>query len=196
MQDDISINVRKAELREEAIANRDRIPAEARTKAAESIAVRPFPLSLGSDTIVSGFFPLKTEINPLPLMRKLSDAGAQLALPVVTGRGKPLIMRAWSFGAPLASGVWGIREPTPDAPEVAPDILLVPLLAFDRQGHRIGYGAGYYDMTISGLRARKPVVAIGIAYAAQEVDAVPVTPRDARLDLVLTEHDVIDFRRL
>jgi 5-formyltetrahydrofolate cyclo-ligase len=145
---------------------------------------------------VSGFFPLKTEINPLPLMRKLSDAGAQLALPVVTGRGKPLIMRAWSFGAPLASGVWGIREPTPDAPEVAPDILLVPLLAFDRQGHRIGYGAGYYDMTISGLRARKPVVAIGIAYAAQEVDAVPVTPRDARLDLVLTEHDVIDFRRL
>ena len=66
--------------------------------------------------------------------------------------------------------------------------------AFDRRGHRIGYGAGYYDMTITALRARKPVVAIGIAFAAQEIDAVPTTPRDARLDLVLTEHEVIDFR--
>ena len=138
--------------------------------------------------------PLKSEINPLPLMRKLAEAGAQLALPVVAGRGKPLIMRAWAFGEPLASGVWGIREPKPDAPEVDPDILLVPLLAFDRRGHRLGYGAGYYDMTIAALRARKPVVAIGIAFAAQEVDAVPITPRDARLDLVLTEREVIDFR--
>jgi 5-formyltetrahydrofolate cyclo-ligase len=73
--------------------------------------------------------------------------------------------------------------------------MLVPLLAFDRAGHRIGYGAGYYDMTIHALRARKPIVAIGIAFAAQEVAAVPATPRDARLDLVLTEREVIDFRR-
>ncbi len=83
----------------------------------------------------------------------------------------------------------------PDAPEVCPDILLVPLAAFDRNGHRIGYGAGYYDMTINRLRAMKPVVAIGIAFAAQEIAAVPTTPRDARLDLVLTEREVIDCRR-
>jgi 5-formyltetrahydrofolate cyclo-ligase len=184
----------KSSIRREAIARRDALPADARTKAAEIIAARPFPLALQPGVIVSGFFPLKSEINPIPLMRKLGGAGAQLALPVVAGRGKPLIMRAWSFGAPLASGVWGIREPTPDAEEVAPDILLVPLLAFDRRGHRIGYGAGYYDMTVAALRARKPVVALGIAYAAQEIDAVPVTPRDARLDLVLTEREVIDFR--
>jgi 5-formyltetrahydrofolate cyclo-ligase len=197
MQDDItSIDARKAELRRESIANRDRIPPDVRAKAAESIAARPLPVDIGSGAIVSGFFPLKTEINPLLLMRRLSGARAQLALPVVAGRGEPLIMRAWSFGAPLAAGVWGIREPTPDAPEVAPDILLVPLLAFDRQGHRIGYGAGYYDMTLRALRARKPVIAIGIAYADQEVDAVPVTPRDERLDLVLTEHEAIDFRGL
>jgi 5-formyltetrahydrofolate cyclo-ligase len=94
------------------------------------------------------------------------------------------------------AGVWGIREPGPEAREVAPDILLVPLLAFDRRGQRLGYGAGYYDMTITALRARKPVVAVGIAFAAQEVDAVPTTPRDARLDLVLTENEVIDFRGL
>ncbi len=103
-------------------------------------------------------------------------------------------MRAYAFGDELASGQWGIREPKPEAREVAPDILLVPLLAFDRTGHRIGYGAGYYDMTIAALRKIKPVIAVGIAFAAQEIDAVPVTPRDARLDLVLTERETIDFR--
>jgi 5-formyltetrahydrofolate cyclo-ligase len=113
---------------------------------------------------------------------------------VVAGKGRPLIMRAWSFGEPLDSGVWGIREPKVDAPEVAPDILIVPLLAFDRRGNRIGYGAGYYDMTIAKLRAMKPTVAIGIAFAAQEIAEVPVTPRDARLDLVLTEREIIDLR--
>ena len=138
--------------------------------------------------------PLKTEINPLPLMRKLSQSGAQLALPAIDGRGKPLVMRAFALGDELASGQWGIREPKADAPEVVPDILLVPLLAFDRSGHRIGYGAGYYDMTIAKFRSKKPVIAVGIAFAAQEIDQVPVTARDARLDLVLTERDVIDLR--
>ncbi len=118
---------------------------------------------------------------------RLGDAEA-------AGRGKPLIMRAWTFGEPLASGQWGIREPWPEAPEVAPDVLIVPLAAFDRGGHRIGYGAGYYDMTINALRAKKKVTAIGIAFAAQEIPQVPATQRDARLDLVLTERDVIDLR--
>ena len=138
--------------------------------------------------------PLKSEINPLPLMKKLAEAGATLALPVVAGRGKPLIMRTWRWGEPLAEGVWGIREPKPEAPEVEPDILLVPLLAFDRAGNRIGYGAGYYDMTIARLRARKPVKAVGIAFAIQEVPAVPATERDERLDLVLTENEVIEIK--
>jgi 5-formyltetrahydrofolate cyclo-ligase len=128
------------------------------------------------------------------LMRRLADAGAQLALPAVAGRGKPLTMRAFAFGEPLVAGVWGIREPGPDAREVFPDIVIVPLLAFDRAGRRLGYGAGYYDMTIAGLRARKPVVAVGIAFAAQEIPRVPTTARDAALDLVLTEHEVIDCR--
>jgi 5-formyltetrahydrofolate cyclo-ligase len=137
---------------------------------------------------------MKSEINPVPLMRRLADGGARLALPVVAGRGKPLIMRAWAFGEPLASGVWGIREPVPEAPEVDPDILIVPLAAFDRAGNRIGYGAGYYDMTINRLRALKSVLALGLAFAAQEVPAVPFTARDAKLDLVLTENEVIDCR--
>jgi 5-formyltetrahydrofolate cyclo-ligase len=144
--------------------------------------------------VVSGFSPMKSEINPIPLMRRLADAGANLALPTIAGRGNPLTMRAWAFGEPLNSGQWGIREPFPDARVVDPDILIVPLAAFDRAGHRIGYGAGYYDMTINALRAKKPVVAIGIAFAAQEIPLVPATERDARLDLVLTEREIIDFR--
>jgi 5-formyltetrahydrofolate cyclo-ligase len=185
----------KAELRREALARRDALPAAERAQAAEAIAARALPVPLQSDSMVSGFMPMKSEINPLPLMRKLAAAGARLALPVVAGRGKPLIMRAWEIGEPLAAGVWGIRQPAPSAAEVAPDILLVPLLAFDRAGHRIGYGAGYYDITIAALRARQAVVAIGLAFAAQEIAAVPATPHDAPLDLVLTEREVIDLRR-
>ena len=184
----------KIELRKVALARRDALGADVRAAAAQAIAARPFPMPVPPGAIVSGFMPLKSEINPLPLMRTLADAGAKLALPVVAGKGKPLTMRAFTFGDVLASGVWGIREPKPEAPEVFPDILLVPLLAFDRSGQRIGYGAGYYDMTITALRARKSVAAVGIAFAAQEVAQVPSTPRDARLDLVLTEREVIDVR--
>src|SRR3984957_9805567 len=184
----------KAVLRRAATARRDALPPDERMAAALAVAEQGLPVEVMPGVIVSGFSPLKSEISPLPLLRRLADAGAPLALPVVVGRGQPLIMRAWPFGAPLTSGVWGIREPPADAPEVFPDILLVPLLAFDRTGHRIGYGAGYYDMTIARLRAMKPVTAIGIAFAAQEIAVVPATPRDARLDLVLTERGAIDFR--
>ena len=184
----------KAELRVQARARRDALPASVRAAAARAIAARPFPVALTPRAVVSGFMPLGSEINPIPLMRKLAGAGAQLALPVVGGRGKPLSMRVFDFGQRLVPGVWGIREPAPDAAEVFPDILLVPLLAFDRSGRRIGYGAGYYDLTIAALRARKTVTACGLAFAAQEVSSVPTTSRDARLDLVLTEHEVIDCR--
>jgi 5-formyltetrahydrofolate cyclo-ligase len=184
----------KNALRREAIARRDALPAAERAAAAEAIAGREFPVTIAPGAVLSGFMPLKSEINPMPLMRKLAAAGAKLALPVVEGRGQPLVMRAWNMGEPLAAGVWGIREPKSDAPQVDPDILLVPLLAFDRTGHRIGYGAGYFDLTILALRAKKAVVAVGIAFAAQEISAVPATPRDARLDLVLTEREIIDCR--
>jgi 5-formyltetrahydrofolate cyclo-ligase len=186
----------KAELRAEALAKRDALPADMRAGAAEAIAARAFPIAVKSGTIVAGFMPMKSEINPLPLMRKLADAGVQLALPAIAGRGQPLIMRAYRFGDELARGQWGIREPKPDAAQVEPDILIVPLAAFDRAGHRIGYGAGYYDMTIRGLRAKKNITAVGLAFAAQEIPQIPATARDERLDLVLTEREAIDFRGL
>jgi 5-formyltetrahydrofolate cyclo-ligase len=194
MNQSASIQLLKSQIRREAIARRDALPVAERAEAAATIAGRPLPVAAGPGTIVSGFSSLKNEINPVPLMRRFADAGAGLALPVVAGKGRPLTIRAWAFGEPLVAGVWGIREPRPEAPEVFPDILIVPLLAFDRAGHRIGYGAGYYDMTIARLRGMKPVVAVGIAYAAQEIAEVPATPRDAALDLVLTEREVIDLR--
>jgi 5-formyltetrahydrofolate cyclo-ligase len=195
MTQSASIESAKADIRRAAMARRDALPPAERAAAAAVIAARPLPFAVAMGAIVSGFSALKSEINPVPLMRAFAAAGAQLALPVVVGKGKPLIMRAWTFGAPLISGVWGIREPPPEAPEVFPDILIVPLLAFDRAGQRVGYGAGYYDMTIARLRGMKTVTAIGIAYAAQEIARVPVTPRDAALDLVLTEREVIDPRK-
>jgi len=184
----------KAQLRTAALAKRDALPAAERQQGAETIT-REFPLSIKQGTIVSGFMPMRSEINPLPLMRKLAAQGAQLALPVIQGRGKPLLMRAWSFGAPLEARQWGIKEPTDDAPVVDPDVLLVPLACFDRAGHRVGYGAGYFDKTIRALRAKKSVTAVGLAFAVQEIARVPATEFDEALDLVLTEREVIDLRR-
>jgi 5-formyltetrahydrofolate cyclo-ligase len=191
-----SIEARKTALRQEALARRDALAPERRADAAQVVAARALPIAVKPGKVVSGYSPLKSEINPVPLMRCFEEAGAGLALPVVQGRGQPLLMRAWRFGAPLGSGVWGIREPLADAPQVFPDVLIVPLLAFDRSGNRIGYGAGYYDKTITLLRTIKPVTAIGLAFACQEVEDVPVTPRDARLDLVLTEDGEIDCRKI
>jgi 5-formyltetrahydrofolate cyclo-ligase len=189
-----SIVAKKAALREEALRRRDALAPDVRAAAAESIAERRLPVAVDRGSVVSGFMPIRTEINPIPLLRRCAEAGAQLALPAIVGRGKALSLRSWSLGEKLIPGQWGIREPPADASEVKPDFMLVPLAAFDRSGGRIGYGAGYYDMTISAVRAHKPVVVIGVAYAAQEVPEVPILAHDARLDLVLTEREMIDCR--
>lgn len=177
----------KRALRNEALARRDALSAEYRQNAAEAVAKFPFPVNVPKGAIVSGFFPMKTELSLIPLMRALETSGARIALPRIVGRGNPLSMRAWKFGDPLVPGQWGIREPAPEAPEVAPDILLVPFAAFDRHGYRVGYGAGYYDMTIAGLKAKKKVVTVGFGFEAQEVDQCPVEAHDQKLDFLMTE---------
>jgi len=177
----------KRSLRNEALARRDVLDADYRQHAAETIAKLPFPVPVPKGTIVSGFFPMKTELSLLPLMRTLEKNGAQIALPRIVGRGNPLSMRAWKFGDPLVPGQWGIREPAPGAAEVAPDILLVPFAAFDKRGYRVGYGAGYYDMTIAGLKAKKKVVTVGFGFEAQEVKECPVEAHDQKLDFLMTE---------
>jgi 5-formyltetrahydrofolate cyclo-ligase len=135
---------------------------------------------------VSGFAAIRDEINPADLMTWLHAEGVMLALPVMAGKGLPLLLRAWAPGDAVAPAQWGIAEPLDDKPEVEPDVVLLPLLAFDAQGNRLGYGGGFYDRTLAKLRANKPVLAVGLAYDEQRVDAVPVESYDQRLDWVLT----------
>lgn len=143
-------------------------------------------LELSDKPVVSGFFAIRDEINPLPLLLKLYLAGSRLALPAMLGKGKPLLMRSWAPGEPLAATTWGIQEPLGDAVVLEPDVVLVPLLAFDLLGYRLGYGGGFYDRTLAGLRAKKTIVAVGLAYDEQKVDAVPHESYDQPLDWVLT----------
>jgi 5-formyltetrahydrofolate cyclo-ligase len=184
----------KADLRAAALAARDALSSEQRANAAEAIATRGLPFEITRGTIVSGYSPIRSEIDPVPLMRTLAAHGAQLGLPAVMARGKSLAFRAWSPNHRLMLGPLGILEPSPAAAEIVPDVMLVPLAAFDRLGHRIGYGAGHYDYTLAHLRKVKPIIAIGLAFAAQEIEAVPALRHDVALDYVLTETRMFDFR--
>jgi 5-formyltetrahydrofolate cyclo-ligase len=165
-----------------------------RRRAAQAIAMRRFPVPLGDGTIVAGYSPIRSECDPVPLMRSLAAKGAQLALPVVHAKDKELSFSEWRQGEQLITGPYGILQPRAEAIPLDPDVILVPLAAFDRRCRRIGYGVGFYDRTLADLRKRKVVIAVGIAFAAQEVDAIPVNEHDERLDLVLTERETVDFR--
>jgi 5-formyltetrahydrofolate cyclo-ligase len=190
----ISPTLSKADLRAAALARRDALSGAQRDAAAQALAARGLPVAVTPGMVVSGYSPIRSELDPIPLMRALAATGAQLALPVITARDQPLIFRKWSPGDALVRGPLGIFEPPPEATEIIPDILLVPLAAFDRLGHRIGYGAGHYDRSLAPLRAAKKIVAIGVAFAAQEIAAVPSQPHDAALDYVLTETQLFDCR--
>lgn len=138
---------------------------------------------------VAGYWPLGSELDVRPLLVHLHGLGRLVALPVSGPRGQALTFRAWDPALPLAAGRYGIHEPGADRPELVPAVLLVPMLAFDRTGHRLGYGAGYYDRTLDALRAVRPVLAVGVAFAAQEMAAVPCADHDERLDWIVTERE-------
>ncbi|MBO9454133.1 5-formyltetrahydrofolate cyclo-ligase [Paracoccus sp. R12_1] len=137
--------------------------------------------------ILSGYWPMRGEADPLPAMAAHSGP---LCLPVVTGKAVPLIFRAWD-GKALEPGPFGTSHPPASAPELSPRVLIVPLAAFDRTGNRIGYGGGYYDRTLEVLRRDGACVAIGLAFASQELQSIPVEAFDQRLDMIVTDHDVI-----
>jgi 5-formyltetrahydrofolate cyclo-ligase len=144
--------------------------------------------------VVAGYWPLSEEIDPRPLMLALAGRGHALALPVTGPRGTALAFRRFRFGEKLEDGAFGTRHPLPEAGAIVPDWLLVPLVAFDDAGGRIGHGAGYYDRTLATLRERRPVMALGIAYAAQRQPPLPVTADDAPLDAIATEAGVVMAR--
>ncbi len=177
----------KKTLRAEAMRRRAEAFAHHGDMAPRRIAAHGLDFLKPSEgSLVSGFVAIGDEINPERLLTNLHGEGFRLALPKMQGKGRPLILRAWAPGDELATTTWGIREPLDSAPEVDPDVVLVPLLAFDVTGFRLGYGGGFYDRTLSQLRRKKSIVAVGIAYDEQKVDAVPHSDYDERLDWVLT----------
>ncbi|MGR0188203.1 5-formyltetrahydrofolate cyclo-ligase [Azospirillum aestuarii] len=173
--------------------NDDRLRAFAAEALRERFLEKLVLPGLIPDGPVAGYWPLGSELDVRPLLLHLKAVGRSVALPVSGPRGQALAFRDWDPAQPLAAGRYGIHEPGADRPELVPAVLLVPMLAFDRSGHRLGYGAGYYDRTLDALRAIRPVLAVGTAFAAQELDAVPHGAHDERLDWILTERETLRF---
>lgn len=169
-----------------ACASADSAAAERAADALPLEAVPPFG-------VVAGYWPAGAEMSPLPLMRRLASAGADLALPVAEDRHAPLRFRRWCEGDDLAPDAFGICAPVASADDVRPDLVIAPLLAFDAAGSRLGQGAGHYDRTLQRLRAQGPLFVLGLGYAGQEADHLPSEPHDERLDGILTE---TGFRRV
>lgn len=184
--DIVDIAAAKQDLRRQATTRRDAMGVKPGV-GEQLIAHFPALDLLSGKAIVSGFWPMGSEIDPRPLMIHLAASGHGLAMPVVTGKGRPLVFREWKPGDAMAEAQWGIPEPLQSAPEVQPDLVLVPLLAFDRAGYRLGYGGGYYDRSLAQLRAACGTQAVGLAFAEQEVQHVPREPHDQRLDWMLTD---------
>lgn len=182
----------KAALRKESLARRELITPDESRAFGERLA--QIGASLAAERQVrtaSAFASIGAEPPTAPLLAALAKLGVGTALPVMQGRGKPLIFRLWAEGEPLNEVKWGIKEPLPEALEVFPDLLFVPLAAYDRAGNRLGYGAGFYDRTIARLRAMKPITTVGVAFGIQETQTVPTDATDEKLDYVLTDRDWI-----
>ncbi|MEQ9242323.1 5-formyltetrahydrofolate cyclo-ligase [Roseovarius indicus] len=179
----------KAEARKAAFARRKAAheaapPGEAGHLAEVLAGYRGVPLS--------GYMAIRTEIDPLPVMAEAAAHGP-VGVPVIQGKGLPLKFSRWEPGCALKEGPFGAMIPETDD-FFEPEILIVPLVAFDRQGGRLGYGGGFYDRTLELLRSKRATLAIGFAYAAQEVEELPLEPTDQPLDMVVTEREVISFR--
>ncbi len=151
-------------------------------------------MSMARPAAVAGYWPMGGELDARPLLLGLHEGGFTCALPVIQGRGRPLVFRAWRPGADLEPGDLGTLHPSSAETQVVPQVVLVPLLAFDGRGNRLGQGGGYYDRTLADLRHRGRVLAVGLAYARQEVDSLPFERRDQRLDWIVTEDKAAAFQ--
>ena len=185
----------KRTLRSAMLAWRAGLSEDERRAAADGLLeqfAREQPIE--TPCVVSGFWPMKEELDIRPLMFELFNQGCELALPVVTGKGQPLVFRAWRPGDALEQGVFKTLHPSPKREVVEPDALIVPLLACDREGWRLGYGGGFYDRTLRGLRTRRKVLAMGVAFDDQlRAEDVPHGPDDERLDWLLTDRRACAF---
>jgi len=184
----------KISLRKAALERRAAVPEATRQAFAERLALQGVEIArkLIART-VAAYWPMRGEPETIWLLEALAYHGFVVALPAVEAPGLPLTFRQWTSRMPMVEGPIGTIEPSRRAAEVRPDLLFVPLAAFDRGGRRIGYGGGYYDASLRELRTMKPVVAVGVAFSTQEVEHIPADPHDENLDLALTERELIDF---
>jgi 5-formyltetrahydrofolate cyclo-ligase len=173
----------KSAARTAAFAARKVAHAAGQGQAAELLADWLAP---HAGRVLAGYMPMRTEIDPLPAM---AAHQGPVGVPVIIGKGQPLRFREWSPGASMITGEFGALIPAEGA-WIEPEVLIVPMVAFDARGYRLGYGGGFYDRTLEGLRRRRPTLAIGFAYAAQELPEVPIEPTDQRLDAVITESGI------
>lgn len=181
-----SLDERKRALRRDLRARRRSLDAAGRAEASRAAAWHALAgLPWRERRRVALFWPLADEIDTLPLLHALHWLGAEVLLPRMQGRGAPLLFHRWSPELELVTGPFRVREPPPGLPRATPEIVLTPLLAFDRRGNRLGYGAGFYDMTFAAFGGAP--VRCGFCFAGQEVDEVPASATDVRLDLVVTE---------
>ena len=185
----ISMNLaqQKEALRREARARRASLKAaapDAAKRAAENFLAK---LPLQMDSIVAGYIAAHDELDPAELIAALRARGHTLALPRVTAKNEPLAFHLWDKNASAVKGAYGLFEASPDWPLIKPDVLLVPLLAFDDEGYRLGYGGGYYDRTLHAQRGRGAVLAVGLAYEGQRVAHLPSDAKDEKLDWIVTE---------
>ncbi len=185
----------KSALRAASLARRASLDLDHRAAHALAAAGHAKPILVDCrGWTVSGYWPIRSEIDPRPLMTIAAACGAGLALPVTTPHG--LLFRQWRPGERLVDAGFGTFGPPPSASEVQPDAMIMPLAAFDRRGHRIGYGQGHYDRAIAAFRAdgHRPRL-IGLAFAVQEVEKVPFEPHDIPLDFIVTEEELIAVDR-
>ena len=183
---DVAVSEAKAQARKSAFATRKAAFASGQGQAAELLAD---VLAGFRGAALAGYMPMRTEIDPLPAM---AAHQGPVGVPVIMGKEVALKFREWSPGCMMQAGEFGALIPAEGA-WITPAVLIVPLLAFDALGYRLGYGGGFYDRTLEGLRAAAPVTAIGFAFCAQEVDAVPIDATDQRLDMIVTENGVRSF---
>jgi len=183
-----TLSAMKSEMRIVAQTMRDAAHQGATARAALTQTISD-GIGIPKTATLSGYWPIGSEIDVMPTLLAHANLGGTIALPVVVEAGAPLVFREWRAGDAMDKGPFGIAEPKSTAAVVLPDVLLTPMLAFDRAGYRLGYGGGFYDRTLRSLRAIKSIMAIGVAYGAQEVPETPREPTDERLDWIATDRE-------
>jgi len=178
----------KQKARRSAALHREHSFRDAGPSASDRVAAR-FMEKFGDldGKVIAAYSPIKDEIGTLVLMHRASAREARVVLPVVSGAGQPLIFREWTPTTQLTKGAYGAMIPPQECPELIPDIIILPLLAFDLKGYRLGYGGGFYDRTLEALRAEREVLAVGFGFAGQEMRNVPHEATDQKLDAIVTE---------